>query len=246
MIEKNDIYEHYISLQLGNTHNLENIQSDYIRYSRFIKHNYIPHFKDKKDARIIDVGCGLGETLFAMNHFGFLHASGIDLSSECVEFCRKQGFRVEQANVVSYFKDKQESFDVIIMNDIIEHLKKESIIPILIDCRQALKPGGTLIIKTFNATNPLLGLDARYYDFTHEVGFTQTSLRQVLLAGGFSNDSISVVPSHIYVFFNNPFNYLAWFINNTINHFFKMYFKLNGRLTSGIFTKNIIAIGKNN
>ena len=54
----------------------------------------------------------------------------------------------------------------------------------------ALVPGGEVIIGTGNASS-IYGPTARYMDFTHETLFTETSLRQVLLASGFIDVDVS-------------------------------------------------------
>ena len=41
--------------------------------------------------------------------------------------------------------------------------------------------------------NPITGLMHRYHDFTHETGFTNFSLQQVLVASGFSNNDVTVI-----------------------------------------------------
>ena len=51
--------------------------------------------------------------------------------------------------------------------------------------RKALKPGGRAIMATPNMAL-VSGLVQRYTDFTHEVGFTERSLEQVLRVAGFS------------------------------------------------------------
>jgi len=243
-MENINLNDKYVSYLFGKTHNIDSILKEYNKYVVFSKYNYINHFSEKFDAKIIDIGCGLGHMLYALKKLNYTNSIGIDLSGECVDFCKQQGFNVQKASALEFFKDHYEKFDVIIMNDIIEHLKKETIIPFLTDCYNSLAPNGVILIKTFNATNPLLGLDARYYDFTHEIGFNATSLQQVLLAAGFEIEKVNILPSKIYVYYLNPLNYIAWFLNSTINLFFKLYYKLNGRLKSSIFTKNIIAAGR--
>jgi hypothetical protein len=47
-----------------------------------------------------------------------------------------------------------------------------------------LKPGGKVFIKTPNMENPF-NLRSRYMDFSHEVGFTEHSLYEVLSTAGF-------------------------------------------------------------
>ena len=239
-----DVHRNYISTRFGNTHDVEKIEGQYKKYAPFVKYNFIRYFPANKRIRIVEVGCGFGQMLYALKYYGYENIRGVDLSPECVDFCKQKGFQVIEGDLVAFFGANPEKYDVIIMNDIIEHIRKESIIPSLKSCYEALNPGGLLMMKTFNSANPILGLDARYCDFTHELGFTESSFRQVLLVGGFSSNNIRVVPSHLYVYFYNPLNYIAWFMNTCINLCIKFYFKLNGRLISNIFTKNIIAVGK--
>ena len=75
------------------------------------------------------------------------------------------------------------------MNDVIEHIHKNKIIPILKLIYSSLPIGGTLIIKTPNLENPFCSY-TRYSDFTHQIGFTGNSLVQVLKMSGFNDISI--------------------------------------------------------
>ena len=201
MTDQKDIYENYITTQFESTHDLANIKKEYKKFSVFIRHNFIKHFNGDKSNKIVDIGCGLGHMLAALKDLGYENSIGIDLSGECVQFCKNQGFSAEQSDALNFLEKQDSAFDVIIMNDIIEHFEKNQIIPVIRACQKALSKDGVLIIKTFNASNPFLGPDARYYDFTHTIGFTQTSLRQVIISGGFQSEQIKVVPSHIFDFY---------------------------------------------
>jgi hypothetical protein len=67
----------------------------------------------------------------------------------------------------------------------LEHIPKEETIVVLKAIYAALSPSGRLIIEVPNMANPLIGLNVRYADFTHEVGFTELSLQHVLKVAGF-------------------------------------------------------------
>ena len=58
-------------------------------------------------------------------------------------------------------------------------------------CDHFFKSKGVIIIKTPNMNN-LFGLSFRYQDFTHEMGFTEVTLSQIMNAAGFIN--IALVP----------------------------------------------------
>jgi hypothetical protein len=53
-------------------------------------------------------------------------------------------------------------------------------------CRKTVNPNGVAIVETGNLARPA-GMFVRYIDFTHESGFTENSLRQILRAIGFSD-----------------------------------------------------------
>jgi hypothetical protein len=60
----------------------------------------------------------------------------------------------------------------------------------------AMTRDGVLVVKTLNMANPGARY-LRYAAFTHELGFTETSLRQALFAAGFG--SVEVRPYEVAV-----------------------------------------------
>ena len=232
----------YISGQFGGVHDLNKIDQEYKEFNVFFKYNYLKHLPENKDKKIIDVACGLGHTLNSLKENKYTDIEGIDISVECVNFCQKKGFSVKEVDASNFFQDKEGVYDFIIMNDIIEHIEKDKIISLLSNIRKSLKDGGKLIIKTPNAANGILGLEGRYMDFTHKIIFSAASIKQVLKIAGYKD--FQVYPSNLYVFYKNPLNYVALFMNCMFNMCLKIYFKINGKMAENIFTKNIIAIGK--
>lgn len=145
-----------------------------------------------RQARILDFGCGGGEFLSLLARNGYSRAEGIDASKEQVERCRARGIQ-DVAHVLdskSWLRSNRAAFHAIVLNDVLEHIAKPDIIDSLIELRNAVVPRGSVIIKVPNCAN-VFGLVARYLDFTHEVGFTEHSLRQVLIAAGFREVALS-------------------------------------------------------
>lgn len=137
--------------------------------------------------------------------------------------------------------NKENSYDVIMFNDVIEHLTKQEVLDILCLMKKALKKGGKLIIKVVNSANPITGSTSRYFDFTHELGFTETSLQQVLNAAGF--EKVCIKGADIYVEYL-PFSFMLKILSRMVN---LVWFSLNGlygRTSIKIFDKNLIAIAK--
>jgi len=135
-------------------------------------------------------GTGKTPLVIAIVHWlkeqGYSNYLGVDISREMIEFCQTHiSQKVKQISSINEFLSEQvEVYDVIVMNDVIEHLEKSAIISDLEIIKKALKPGGSLIIKTNNVA-AITGARMRFEDFTHETSFTEYSLRQVLRVAGF-------------------------------------------------------------
>lgn len=138
----------------------------------------------RKDAAIVDLGCGGGRLLFAFKELGYTNLEGIDISAEQVELARQATPNVREGDVLEFLKDRRGSFDLITATDIIEHLDKAEVLEFLDGCARALAPGGRLVLQTPNAESPMGGA-VRYKDFTHEVCFSPEGLARLLRLCGF-------------------------------------------------------------
>lgn len=132
------------------------------------------------DAEILDVACGTGFFLLYLKNKGYKKFYGIDFSEQQLALCRKYVTdQVTHADAFDFLDSHKAWFDLIVMNDFIEHVEKGRVVPLLKLVREALKEEGQLILKTPNMGFPM-GQRCRYIDFTHEVGFTEESIWQVL------------------------------------------------------------------
>lgn len=192
---RKQLFDQFISGGFGDINNIEKNSKEAQAHIEHIastyKWNYNSLFPTIKDAKILDLGCGMGQCLYWLEQQGYTNIRGVDVSAEMVEFCRTQvNTNVEQIESIDQFLGGVENeYDVIVMNDVIEHLEKQTIVPSIALLKKALKPGGLLVIKT-NNVSALTGARMRFEDFTHETSFTEYSLRQVLRIGGFSNISL--------------------------------------------------------
>jgi SAM-dependent methyltransferase len=145
------------------------------------------------DARILDIGCGMGQFLYYLGLKGYRNISGVERSVEQVNFCQENITPNVSLtpDVVSFLAEYPQSLDCVVFLGVIEHIPREQLIPILSAIYQSLAPGGTFILQTANVANPA-GMFVRHIDFTHESGFTENSLRQVLRAVGFKDTDIEV------------------------------------------------------
>ena len=151
--------------------------------SRYLAQVLAGWLPDDRGASIVDLGCGTGDVLAAFETFGYTALAGVDLSAEQVRVAREIVPQVEQGDLFEYLADRRQAFDLITGFDVIEHLRKDEVLPFLEACHRALKAGGRLILQTPNAESPW-GSAIRYGDFTHEVCFTPGSLEWLLRLSG--------------------------------------------------------------
>lgn len=154
---------------------------------KFYENDYGPFLPRDMNASVLDIGCGTGEFLAYMKSRGYRNVRGIDASPEMADFCKKAGFDNVSAvgDTTGYLADNAKRFDLVTLNDVIEHFPKKDTVVILKAVRSALKQDGVLLVRTGNFGTPG-GAYLRYKDFTHDIGYTEFSLDQVLRMAGFS------------------------------------------------------------
>lgn len=177
------------------------------------RHNYCRFLPENKSAKILDIGCGMGHFLEFLGEEGYENILGVDISRECVGYCLERGIaKVKLIENLLEFLPGAGVFDFVVMNDVVEHMTKEEIVSALALIKERLNSAGKIIIKTGNMAS-LAGLRIRYNDFTHQLGFTEYSLTQVLKISGFKD--IMICP---YVFPVNRFTRAARFCGQKILH----------------------------
>lgn len=140
-----------------------------------------------RGGRIIDLGCGTGSLVWWLQDRGHAHVEGIDISEEQVRIAESLGVRnVKQANLSEFLEARLDTYDLIILRDVLEHFQKDELLDVLGLCRKALKAGGRILVQVPNAESPFFG-KIRYGDFTHDLAFTSSSLAQLFHVFGFSD-----------------------------------------------------------
>lgn len=176
-----DIFDTYIDNAFGKR------EQAVFKFDDF-EYNYRKFFPSNAAAKLLDIGIGRGEMLSCMKEWGYADYLGVDISPSTVSFCTSIGLNCHLVeDTVQWLTDGREStYDVITLLDVLEHIRKEDVIPFLRGLYKALAPGGKIIIQLPNMQAPDAQLH-RYNDFTHEVGFIENSLRQVLISAGMAN-----------------------------------------------------------
>lgn len=151
------------------------------------EYNYGRFLPKDLSAPILDFGCGAGQCLNWLLKRGYQNVLGVDVGAEAVDYCREKGFPVQKiTDTLSWLEKNKGKYEVIIANDVIEHIPKSDIIPMMSVLFGALKSGGIMIVKT-NNMSAITGARMRYWDHTHSTSFTEFSLKQVLHYAGVDN-----------------------------------------------------------
>ncbi len=104
--------------------------------------------------RVLDVACGSGYGAAILADAGASMVFGVDISREAIGYAQS---RYARANVRYIVADAaaiglaDESVDMVVSFETIEHLAIEVIEPFLRELRRVLKPGGDVFISTPNA-----------------------------------------------------------------------------------------------
>lgn len=103
--------------------------------------------RGKHPERILDIGCGTGETLtFLQTLFPDAELFGVDTSYDSVSYSQKRGHKnvvFADANKLPYKHDK---FDVILFLDVLEHIKDDT--KALLEAKRVLAKNGEIIITS--------------------------------------------------------------------------------------------------
>ena len=138
---------------------------------------------------ILDLGCGYGSFLFFLQSRGYHNVTGVDISTEEINVCKKQftSYKFHQADIHEYINTTDKKFDVVYLSHVLEHVEKEHIFSFLEKIRDILTDTGVLIIVVPNSAAYFNSAAVRYGDLTHAVGLADLSLRQALAVTGFKN-----------------------------------------------------------
>jgi SAM-dependent methyltransferase len=219
----------------------KDVEGGYSRFGAYYRANFLPHLPADRESDILVISCGPGYLVKLLSDLGYRRVSGIDSDAAKVALAAKRGLDCRAAQAFPFLADRLEVYDAIVGEQELNHLTKDEMLEFLGLCRQALKPGGTLVVYGLNGANPLTAPDSLAHNIDHFHTFTEYSLGQALEIAGF--EDIHAFPLQLYVFWKNPLNYVGLLVTSLLHLFFRAIFIMYGK-DAKIFTKKIGAAAR--
>lgn len=175
----------------------------------------VPALPEKHgEMRMLDVGCGSGETLIQLQELGW-EGYGIDRDKQAIEAARKKGIKKVVLGTHKDLRSKfsADYFDAVRLYHVIEHIDnpREAVTSIA----HILKPGGELIIGTPNAASLVASIFGSYWynldSPRHLVVFTPIALKKLLKDCGYTSINTSFASA------GGIAGSLQYFLNEKIN-----------------------------
>jgi SAM-dependent methyltransferase len=171
---------------------------------KLVKALIMRNFAQVDNLIILEVGCGTGENLRMLENFG--EVTGLDISKEALEHCRKNGFEnVVLGDLASGLSGlPYAEFDLIIALDVLEHIQDD--VTAIKNIYNLLKDDGILIV-----TVPACKLLWSSHDeaLEHKRRYSKNELVGRLCDNGFDMVQVSY-----FVFFLFPFLFGLRFLQN--------------------------------
>lgn len=163
--------------------------------------------RDGRKGRLLDIGCGRGESLVAARESGW-EAEGIEPSEDFARYGRetlgvnvRHGF-IEQTD----YQDGE--FDFVILNAVLEHVYEP--MPLLQEARRLLRPGGLIFLDVPNEAGLYFTLGSLFFKLQgrkwslnlsptfepyHVAGFSPRTLNFALERAGFRTERMRTYPA---------------------------------------------------
>lgn len=129
-------------------------KTEYLTYGRDVVSGFVKdyvHFSGLQSIRILDIGCGSGDDLITIKENIGIKSDlyGIEFYGPNVQKCRERGIDIQSLNIErDTFPYQAVFFDVVVINQVIEHLKE--IFYVFSEISRIVKPNGLIVVGVPN------------------------------------------------------------------------------------------------
>ena len=152
--------------------------------------DYIDPIKLKKDALILDLGCGPGYFLDEMKERGYTNLVGVTLSPNDIDLCKSKGHKVKEYDL-SFLPQKEGYYDDSVDFIFLRHALEHSPYPIfsLMEYNRILKQGSKIYIEV-----PAPDQERKHeYNLNHYSILGTAQLAALLERTGFTIDTFNTM-----------------------------------------------------
>jgi len=217
----------------------QDVEKGFHSFTAYYRANYLPHMPEDKDASVLVVSCGPGYLVHMLRENGYRRVLGIDSDPAKLEVAARHGLPCERAEAFAFLAEKLAAYDVIIPEQELNHLTLDETVEFLRLCRQALRPGGRVIVYAMNGANPLVGSENLAHNIDHFYNVTEYSLEQILKLAGLGE--VRVFALKLYVFWGNPLNYVGLAVTSVLEASMRVIYRLYGKKVR-VLSKKVAAV----
>ena len=222
---RDKIFERYVE-SYNEIYDKSDLEKEMSYRHRRYEINYAHLLPMDKASRILEMGCGPGYFLRFLADRGYANHVGVDFSRSQVMATGAAGAsNVILADLIEYLKSVEGGFEMIFSFHVLEHMEKDDILELLELAWSRLAKNGRIVIEVPNAGSPFIGGQGRYGEFTHEVGFTASSLAEILVVSGFKD--VKTYPIRVPSLLSNAF---FWAANRLYRAAFKQRLFVDGEI----------------
>jgi 2-polyprenyl-3-methyl-5-hydroxy-6-metoxy-1,4-benzoquinol methylase/tetratricopeptide (TPR) repeat protein/glycosyltransferase involved in cell wall biosynthesis len=127
---------------------------------------------------VLDIGCGPGIFLELLKERG-ISCLGFDYDPLMVQKCHEKDLSAQVADARTLSEHKEE-FGGVHLGHVVEHMDGPTMVNLLGQCMNAMRPGGILIIRTPNWNNQDVHLEGFWMDHTHVRPYPPERLIEIL------------------------------------------------------------------
>jgi SAM-dependent methyltransferase len=142
----------------------------FIEATEHNRDNILSLLDKNPEAKAVDIGCGDGQvTIRFMEKIGSKEIIGVDGVKGRLKAAKDRGVKIVIANLEEKWPFKNEEIDVVISNQVIEHIL--DIDNFIKEIYRILKPGGYCIVSTENLSSwhNIFALVLGFQDFSHTI-----------------------------------------------------------------------------
>ena len=217
----------------------EDLASAFESFGAYYRTNYLPRMPSEKSAKTLVVSCGPGYLVNELVAAGYTDIVGIDSDPGKIAIAEQRELPCVCERAFEFLQRHETTYDVIILEQELNHLTHQETIDFLRLCRSRMRRGSRIIAYAMNGANPMVGSENLAHNIDHFYTVAEFSLKQLMALGGF--DGIEIFPLKIYVFWRNPLNYVGLVATGLLEFVTKAIFKLYGK-NVGVLSKKIAAI----